>query len=76
VKLALRTGASLVAAFGLRLEDDTFRVQVEPPFDLHRTGDLEADIERGMDLTVEVLERYISQHPEQWLVAAPVWPMN
>jgi lauroyl/myristoyl acyltransferase len=76
VKLALRTGASMVAAFGLRMEDDTFLVQVEPPFELHRTGDLEADIERGMDLTVEVLERYISQHPEQWLVAAPVWPMN
>lgn len=76
VKLALRTGASLVAAFGLRLEDDTFRVQIEPPFELRRTGDLEADVEAGVQQTVRVLERYISLHPEQWLVAAPVWPMN
>jgi KDO2-lipid IV(A) lauroyltransferase len=76
VRLALRTGAAMVAAFGLRLEDDTFRVQIEPPFELRRTGDLEADIRAGMELIVEVLERYISQHPEQWLVAAPVWPMN
>lgn len=76
VRLALRTGASLVAAFGLRLEDDTFQVRIEPPFELRPTGDLEADIEMGMELTVEVLERYISRHPEQWLVAAPVWPMN
>jgi lauroyl/myristoyl acyltransferase len=76
IRLALRTGASLVAAFGLRLEDDTFRVQVEPPVELRRTGDLEADVEKGMELTVRILERYISLHPEQWLVAAPVWPMN
>ena len=76
VKLALRTGASLIAAFGLRLEDDTFRVQVEPPLELRRTGEMEADIEAGMDLVVKILERYISLHPDQWLVAAPVWPLN
>jgi KDO2-lipid IV(A) lauroyltransferase len=76
IRLALRTGAVMLAAFGLRLEDETFQIRVEPPFDLRRTGDLEADIEAGMELIVNVLERYISQHPEQWLVAAPVWPMN
>ncbi len=76
VRLALRTGATLVAGFGLRLDDDTFLAQIEPPLDLLRTGDMEADIEAGMGMVVEILERYISQHPDQWLVAAPVWPIG
>lgn len=76
VRLALRTGAALVPAFGLRLPDNTFLAWVEPPLELARTGDQEADITAGMEVVAEVLERTISQHPDQWLVAAPVWPMD
>lgn len=76
VRLALRTGATLIPAFGLRLPDDTFLARVEPPLELPQTGNMDADIAAGMDMMVEVLERNISQHPDQWLVAAPVWPMD
>jgi lauroyl/myristoyl acyltransferase len=76
VRLALRTGAALVPAFGLRLPDNTFLAWVEPPLELARTGDREADITAGLEMVVEVLERTISQYPDQWLVAAPVWPMD
>lgn len=76
VRVALRTGAALVPAFGLRLPDNTFLVQIEPPLDLPSTGDREADVAAGMEKVVEIMERYISRNPEQWLVAAPVWPMN
>jgi KDO2-lipid IV(A) lauroyltransferase len=76
VRVALRTGAALVPAFGLRLPDNSFLVQVEPALELPQSGDVEADITAGMKMVVEVLERHISQHPEQWLVAAPVWSMN
>ncbi len=76
VRVALRTGAALVSAFVLRLPDNSFLVQVEPALDLPRTGDTEADVQAGMELVVEVMERHIGRHPEQWLVAAPVWPMD
>jgi lauroyl/myristoyl acyltransferase len=76
VRVALRTGATLVAAFGVRLPDNSFLVRVEPPLDLPHSGDKEADIMAGMEMVVEILERYISQHPDQWLVAGPVWPMD
>jgi lauroyl/myristoyl acyltransferase len=76
IRLALRTGAPLVPAFGFRLPDDTFLVQIEPPVSLCHNGDQEADVAAGMGQLVAVMERYISQHPEQWLVAVPVWPMN
>ena len=76
VRLALRTGAALVPGFGLRLPDNSFRVYIEPPLELPNTGDREADIAAGMEMVVDVLERTISKHPEQWLLAKPVWPMD
>ena len=75
IRLALRTGAALLPAFALRQPDETFRVQVEPVLELQASGDREADVAAGMRKMVAILERYISRYPEQWLVAAPVWPM-
>lgn len=76
IRLALRTGAAVLPIFALRLEDDTFYIQIEPELELESTGDREADVVRGMKKVVTIMERHISQHPEQWLVAAPVWPME
>jgi KDO2-lipid IV(A) lauroyltransferase len=74
VRLALRTGAALIPAFALRLPDDTFEVRIEPPLELSQTGDRDADVIAGMEKLVSVMERYIAKHPDQWLVAAPIWP--
>ena len=73
VRVALRTGAPLIPGFVRRCPDDTFRVQILPPLDLPRTGDKEADIAAGMKMVIDLMEQHIAQHPEQWLVAAPVW---
>ncbi len=76
VRLALRTGAALVPGSGLRLSDNSFLARIEPELELPNTGDREADVAAGMEMVVEVLERIISQQPEQWLLAKPVWPMD
>jgi KDO2-lipid IV(A) lauroyltransferase len=76
VRLALRTGAALVPGFCRRLPDDTFHARIEPALALPNTGDREADVTAGMRMVAEVLERVISQEPEQWLLAKPVWPMD
>jgi len=76
VRLALRTGAAIVPGFAYRNPDNTFLARIEPELELARTGDLESDVAAGMRQIIEILERVISQHPEQWLVAAPVWPMD
>jgi len=76
VRVALRTGAPLVPAFARRLPDDSFAIRVEPPIELPNTGDHEADVRAAMEKVVEALERNISRYPEQWLVIAPVWPMD
>jgi lauroyl/myristoyl acyltransferase len=66
----------LIPGFGLRLPDNTFLARIEPALELPRTGDREADIAAGMEMVADVLERTISQAPDQWLVAVPVWPMD
>jgi KDO2-lipid IV(A) lauroyltransferase len=76
VRVAMRTGAALIPVFTVRRPDETFLIQVEPPLEMPRTGDLEADVAATMKMVVQVMERYISRHPEQWLVATPVWPMD
>jgi KDO2-lipid IV(A) lauroyltransferase len=76
VRVAVRTGAPLIPAFVYRLPDDSFRVEVEPPLALPDSGEVERDIAVGMEMVVDVMERHISQHPEQWLVAVPVWPLD
>jgi KDO2-lipid IV(A) lauroyltransferase len=74
VRVALRTSSPLIPAFARRLPDNSFLVQVEPPLELPQTGDEEADMATGMRMVAATMERHIAQHPEQWLVAQPIWP--
>jgi lauroyl/myristoyl acyltransferase len=73
-RVALRTGAALLPAFVTRLPDNTFVATVESPFTLPQTGDPEADVEGGMRIILDAVEAAIRRHPEQWLIASPVWP--
>lgn len=61
VELARRTGAALVPAFGLRLPGRRYRITIEPPI-VPDAGTL-----------IGVMERYIREHPEQWIVFQEVW---
>ncbi len=72
VALALRTGAALVPAFAGR-DGDTLTADFEPPLELTRTGDRDADVREGVRRWASVLERYVQRAPEQWTVFEPVW---
>ncbi len=75
VQLALRTGAKLGVFFSLRRPDNTYEAFVEPALELENTGNLEQDTRAGMARLVAVMERYIGQHPEQWVMFQPVWKL-
>jgi len=76
IKVALRTGAPLLPVFAKRLPDNSFQIRVEAPLSLVQTGDWEADVASGLEKLVRLMESYISQTPDQWLVAVPIWPME
>jgi len=75
VRLALRTGAKIVPAFSLRRPDNTFEAFAEPALPLQNSGDTEQDVRAGMAQLVAVLENYIGQHPEQWVMFQPIWKL-
>jgi lauroyl/myristoyl acyltransferase len=74
VNLARHTGASLIPAFAI-CERDRLRYHItfEDPIELVRGQDKEQDLRTNVGRWVAVLERVISEHPEQWFVFQPVW---
>lgn len=72
-QLSLRTGAPIVAGFSQRLPDNTFVAHFEPPLELEATGDRDRDVRAGVEKVVAIMERYIGEHPEQWVMSVPIW---
>jgi KDO2-lipid IV(A) lauroyltransferase len=72
-RLALRTGASVVGAVGLR-RGDRFVAVVSPPLQFEPTGDRERDVRALTQLVVDWLERHVRQHPSQWYMFRDMWP--
>ena len=75
VRLALRTGASVVLGYCV-LSPDTQRyvMHLEPPMEMIRTGDREEELQLNMRRVLDALERIIRTWPEQWQMFVPVWP--
>jgi KDO2-lipid IV(A) lauroyltransferase len=64
--LAMRTGAAVIPAFSLPLNDGRYRLIYERPIELPAEGSADA----VRDLTqrcTKVLEKYVRAHPERWL---------
>jgi lauroyl/myristoyl acyltransferase len=72
-QLSLRTGAPIIVGFSQRLPDNTFVVYIEPPLELESTGDRDRDARVGVEKVVAIMERYIGERPEQWVMSVPIW---
>ncbi|MFQ5593247.1 MAG: lysophospholipid acyltransferase family protein [Anaerolineae bacterium] len=72
-RLARRTGSLVVPGFGLRLPDHQLRVRLEPALDVPQTDDRAVDVRAVMRKALSVAERYIAEHPEQWIMFRPIW---
>lgn len=66
-QLALRYDAVVLPVRILRLRGARFRVICEPPLEVVRTGDRNADTLAIMTRVNQILERWIRQTPGQWL---------
>jgi len=72
--LALRFDCSVLPCRVERLGGARFRLTVEPPLPLHRSGDQETDVLELMTRVNRVLERWIREQPGQWLWLHRRWP--
>jgi KDO2-lipid IV(A) lauroyltransferase len=69
--LAMRTGATLVAAACYTGPGDGHHAVVSPPIDCSRQGKLRDDVARTTQLVARELEWLIRRAPEQWHVLQP-----
>ncbi len=72
--LALRFDCAVVPARVVRLKGAHFRVISEPALALPRSGDAAADRLQLMTAVNAVVERWVREHPEQWLWLHRRWP--
>ena len=66
VLIAMKTGAPLIPARIVR-EGRKHRIVVDEPIPLRRSGDREADLVHNTQAWSRVIERYIREHPDQWV---------
>ncbi len=71
--VAMATRATVLPAFIVRAPDGRYRAIVEAPLEIDREGDRETALEKNIRRYVAILERYVSQHPEQWYCFYPFW---
>jgi phosphatidylinositol dimannoside acyltransferase len=70
--LAQHTGAPLLGGFGWRTSNTSMHVQFIP-LSLELTEEERANTDKLMCGLIEILERFIKAHPEQWAAFSPVW---
>jgi len=73
VSLALRTGAAIVPIFGVRQANNSHSIYIEPPLRLFGNGKRSHSIRAGLEELTAIMEMYIRQYPEQWVVLEPIW---
>lgn len=73
---AMRYGAIVVPAFNVRQKDGRYRIMIEPPLELVRTGNISSDIVENTARFNAVIEKYIRMAPDNWLWVHRRWRLK
>lgn len=73
VRLALKTGATILVAGPYRDPQRGNVVRLSPPLEMVRTGDRDEDLRANLRRVTGWLEEFIRTWPEQWAMFIPVW---
>jgi KDO2-lipid IV(A) lauroyltransferase len=65
VLLSFRTGCRIVPVFIIRKETEV-EIILESPLKLTKTGDIQKDVQTGVQAMVKPLEKYVKMYPEKW----------
>lgn len=72
IRIARDAGAPIIPTFARR-DGDGFYMEIEEPFMVPKTSDVEADVQQGLERLVAVLERHLRAAPDQWVMFQRVW---
>ena len=75
-ELALRYDALLVGVYTERLGPHRMRITMEPPLDVPRTGDADADVKAIMTAINARVESWVRARPDQWLWLHKRWRLT
>ena len=70
---ALRYDVPVVPMFSFRRPDGRYRIMIEPPVNLIRTGELERDIIENTATFNRIMEKHIRMAPDSWLWVHNRW---
>jgi KDO2-lipid IV(A) lauroyltransferase len=70
---SLRTGAPIFPVFMIREHGPYHRIVVEDDISVMRSDDLEKDVHEILQRFADVLAKYVTQYPEQWLWLHKRW---
>ncbi|MFH0762825.1 MAG: ELM1/GtrOC1 family putative glycosyltransferase [Candidatus Omnitrophota bacterium] len=73
VKLALKSGATIIPCFYVRLKGPYIRVIFAPPFEVKKTGERDKDVHNNLEALVSVFEKYITSYPKEYLWFYKIW---
>jgi lauroyl/myristoyl acyltransferase len=77
IRIPLRTDC-LVMTIAIHYEPDSdggvYSVIANPPMEMERTGDPEADVAHNLRRVLAEIEGMIRRYPDQWQMFIPVWP--
>jgi KDO2-lipid IV(A) lauroyltransferase len=73
IDLALRTGADLIPAKSWRTPGYSFKIRVEPPLEIIRTDDFDADVRANAERLLPIFEEQLKSDPGQWAVLEAIW---
>jgi KDO2-lipid IV(A) lauroyltransferase len=69
----MASGATVLPAFIVRLEDGRYRAIVEEPIRIDAGGDRDEALRANIQRYVALLERYVREYPDQWYCFYPFW---
>lgn len=77
IRIPLRTDC-LVMTIAVYYDPDqdggVYSVMANPPMEMERTGDAEADVAHNLRRVLAEIEAMIRRRPDQWMMFVPVWP--
>ncbi len=71
--LALETGAPVLPAHIVRLDDGTYRFIIQEEVELVKTGDYEKDLFDNTQVFTTMIEEWVRSHPGQWFWLHQRW---